>query len=501
VSDPIAELRVRLGEIEDLGIAAGVLGWDQQTMMPPRGAQTRAESLGTLARISHDMFVAPETGRLLEAAAAALNGAEPDGDDLRLVRVTSRRWEKRRRVPTELAAELARAGSIGQEVWTVARRENDFAAFAPYLKRNLELARRYVDCFDSYDCAYDVLLDDYEPEMRTADVRRLFGELRAELVPLIAKVADLPIDDSCLHGRFPIDGQRRLVAGAVALMGFDPAGWRIDDSAHPFATSFGSGDVRITTRWDETYFASALFGAMHECGHGLYEAGIAASLQRTPIGHPDSLGLHESQSRLWENMVGRSREFCIVMAPRIARQFAGEVAALDADTLFRAVNRVKPSLIRVEADEATYALHIVIRFELEQELIDGRLAVADLPAAWNARVKEYLGIEVPSDADGVLQDVHWSAGMIGYFPTYAIGNLIAGQLWARVHEDIPDLRAQIAAGELGALSIWLGDRVHRHGSKYTTTELLARVLGRPIEVQPFVSYLKRKLSDVYRTRL
>ncbi len=501
MSDPIAELRVRLGEIEDLGIAAGVLGWDQQTMMPPRGAHTRAESLGTLARISHDMFVAPETGRLLEAAAAALNGAEPDGDDLRLVRVTSRRWEKRRRVPTELAAELARAGSIGQEVWTVARRENDFAAFAPYLKRNLELARRYVDCFDSYDCAYDVLLDDYEPEMRTADVRRLFGELRAELVPLIAKVADLPIDDSCLHGQFPIDGQRRLVADTVALMGFDPAGWRIDDSAHPFATSFGSGDVRITTRWDEAYFASALFGAMHECGHGLYEAGIAASLQRTPIGHPDSLGLHESQSRLWENMVGRSREFCIVMAPRIARQFAGEAAALDADTLFRAVNRVKPSLIRVEADEATYALHIVIRFELEQELIDGRLAVADLPAAWNARVKEYLGIEVPSDVDGVLQDVHWSAGMIGYFPTYAIGNLIAGQLWARVHEDIPDLRAQIAAGELGALRIWLGDRVHRHGSKYTTTELLARVLGRPIEVQPFVAYLKRKLSDVYRTRL
>ncbi|MGO9752469.1 MAG: carboxypeptidase M32 [Solirubrobacteraceae bacterium] len=501
MSGPITELRVRLAEIEDLGIAAGVLGWDQQTMMPPRGAQTRAESLATLARISHDLFVAPETGRLLQAAAASLNGAEADSDDVRLVRVTSRRWEKRRRVPTELAAELARASSLGQEAWALARRENDFATFAPYLERNLQLARRYVDCFDSFDRAYDVLLDDYEPGIKTADVTRLFSELRAELVPLIATVADLPLDDSCLHGHFPVAAQRTLVAGTVALMGFDPAGWRIDDSTHPFATSFGSGDVRITTRWDETYFASALFGAMHECGHGLYEAGIAPSLQRTPIGHPDSLGLHESQSRLWENMVGRSREFCIVMAPRIARQFGGPTAGLNADTLFRAVNRVKPSLIRVEADEATYALHIVLRFELEQELIEGRLAIAELPAAWDARVKEYLGIDVTSDAKGVLQDVHWSAGMVGYFPTYAIGNLIAGQLWARVHEDIPDLSKQIAAGELGALRTWLGDRVHRHGSKFTTTELLAQAVGGPIEVEPFVSYLKRKLSAVYRTAL
>lgn len=501
MSDPIAELRLRLAEIEDLGMAAAVLSWDQHTMMPPRGAQARAESLATLARISHDLFVAPETGRLLEAAASALDGAEPDSDDVRLIGVTRRRWEKRRRVPTELAAELARAGSLGQETWAVARRENDFAAFAPYLERNLQLARRYVDCFDSFDCAYDVLLDDFEPQMKTADVTRLFGELRGELVPVIAKLADLPLDDSCLHGDFPVEKQRKLVGGALTLMGFDAAGWRLDDSAHPFATSFGSGDVRITTRWDQTYFASALFGAMHECGHGLYEAGIAPSLQRTPIGRPDSLGLHESQSRLWENMVGRSREFCVVMAPRIAQQFGGPVAALDADTLFRAVNRVKPSLIRVEADEATYALHVVMRFELEQELIEGRLAVADLPAAWNARVKRYLGIDVPSDADGVLQDVHWSAGLIGYFPTYAIGNLIAGQLWARVHEDIPDLEAQIAAGELAALRIWLGDRVHRHGSKYATTELLALVVDSSVEVQPFVAYLKRKLSDVYRTRL
>ena len=406
-------------------------------------------------------------------------------------------------MPAELAAELARAGSLGQEAWAVARRANDFAAFAPYLQLNLDLARRYVACFegfDGFDCAYDVLLDDYEPRMKTADVDLLFGELREQLVPLIANVASLTVDDSCLHGHFPVRQQRALVEVALGLMGFDPSGWRVDDSAHPFATSFGSGDVRITTRWDEGYFASALFGAMHECGHGLYEAGVAEALRRTPIGHPESLGLHESQSRLWENMVGRSREFCKVIAPQITQKFDGSLADLDAATLFRAVNRVKPSLIRVEADEATYGLHIVLRFELEQELIEGRLAVADLPEAWNARMERYLAVKVPCDAEGVLQDVHWSGGMFGYFPTYAIGNLIAGQLWAKVHEDVPDLAVQIAAGELGALRSWLGDRVHRHGSKFTTSELLERVVGGPISVDPFIGYLKLKLSSVYEPR-
>ncbi|MGO9974218.1 MAG: carboxypeptidase M32 [Solirubrobacteraceae bacterium] len=501
MTDAVRALRARMADIEDLGFATGVLSWDQQTMMPPRGAEARADALATLTRISHEMFVSAETGRMLDAAASQLTGSEPDGDDGRLVAVVRRRWEKRRRVSSELAADMARAGSLGQEAWTVARRESDFAAFAPYLQRNLELAQRYVDCFDGYECAYDVLLDDYEPQMRTTEVQRLFTELRSELVPLIAKVAALPLDDSCLHGHFPVESQRALVAGVLALMGFDPTGWRLDDSAHPFMTSFGAGDVRITTRWDETFFASALFGAMHECGHGLYEAGIAPSLQRTPIGRPDSLGLHESQSRLWENIVGRGRSFCEVIAPRIARQFGGTLADLDGETLFRAVNRVQPSLIRVEADEATYALHIVLRFELEQELIDGRLTVADLPAAWNARFKQYLDIDVPSYADGVLQDVHWSAGMVGYFPTYALGNLIAGQLWARVREDIPDLETQVAAGELSALRAWLGDRVHRHGSKFPTTELLERVVGGPIQVQPFMSYLKLKLSGVYGTSL
>jgi carboxypeptidase Taq len=495
----LEQLRERLSELVDLRHTTQLLQWDQQTMMPPRGGPARAESLATLERISHDMFVAAETGELLDAAGAELDGAAPDSDDARLVSVVRRRWEKARRVPTELAAELARASSLGQEAWVEARKGSDFAAFAPYLKTNLELARRYVDCFDGYACAYDVLLDDYEPMMTTAEVATLFAGLRSELVPLIAALAQRAdaVDDSCLHGQFPIDRQRHLVSEVVRRMGFDAAGWRMDDAVHPFATSFSSADVRITTRWDETFFPMGLYGAMHECGHGLYEAGIAEQLQRTPLGSAESLGLHESQSRLWENMVGRGRPFCGVLGPRIAELFGGSVAALDGETLYRAVNRVQPSFIRVEADEATYGLHIVLRFELEQELIEGRLPVDELPEVWNARFTEYLGLDVPDDAQGVLQDVHWSAGLIGYFPTYALGNLIAGQLWQKARAGLPALDEQLAAGELSSLREWLREHVHRYGAKFPTGELLERVVGGPISVEPFVSYLKAKLADVY----
>jgi carboxypeptidase Taq len=503
LTEHLKQLRERLAQLEDLRNAAGVLGWDQNTMMPPRGAPARAESLATLERISHDMFVSEETESLLGAAMAELDGAAPDSDDARLVCVTRRRFDKARRVPTDLAAEIARSASVGQEAWAQARRDSDFRAFAPYLKHNLELSRRYVECFDGFDRAYDALLDDFEPGMKTSEVARLFTELRGELVPLISTVLEHrdAVDASPLHGSFPVDRQRLLVDEVVQLMGFDRSGWRLDDTVHPFATGLGSGDVRITTRWDETYFASGLYGAMHECGHGLYEAGVAESLQRTPLGNVDSLGLHESQSRMWENMVGRGRPFCGVLAPRIARLFDGAAAELDQEALYRAVNQIEPSFIRVEADEATYGLHIVLRFELEQELIEQRLSVDELPDAWNARMKQYLGLDVGDDALGVLQDVHWSATLIGYFPTYALGNLIAGQLWERAHRDVADLDAAIGRGELGPLREWLRENVHRHGSKFSAPELLERVVGEPIEVAPFVRYLKAKLSDVYRIEL
>ncbi|HEY4825942.1 MAG TPA: carboxypeptidase M32 [Solirubrobacteraceae bacterium] len=499
MTDAFEELGDRMGELADLRNVSQLLDWDQQTMMPPRGALGRAEAAATIHRISHDMFVSADTGRLIEAAAAELDGAEPDSDRASVVRLSRRRWDKARRVPTRLAADMARAASVGQQAWIAAREESDFVGFMPYLERNFELARRYVDCFDDAACAYDPLLDDFEPGARTADVTRLFDELKTELRTLIVRTGEHAdrVDDSCLHGHFPVERQRELVTWLLGLMGFDYSSWRMDDAVHPFAAGFGNRDVRITTRWDERFLPTSVYGAMHECGHGLYEEGVAESLQRTPLGHPDSLGLHESQSRLWENMVGRGRPFCEVLAPRVAATFDGRVARVDGDSLYRAVNKVMPSLIRVEADEVTYGLHIILRFELEQELVDGRLAVKDLPEAWNARYKEYLGVDVPDDANGVLQDVHWAAGLIGYFPTYALGNLIAGQLFERAHAEMPDLDAQLASGELHGLREWLRERVHQYGAKFSTDELLRRVTGDPIEVGPFVAYLKGKLSHVY----
>ncbi|HEY2160773.1 MAG TPA: carboxypeptidase M32 [Solirubrobacteraceae bacterium] len=499
MTDIVKELRGHLAELTDLRNAVQLLQWDQQTMMPPRGADRRADELATVQRILHERFISAHTGRLLDGADAALNGASGDSDEARLVSVVRRRWEKARRVPSELASELARAASVGQEAWIDARARSDFSAFLPYLEAGLELKHRYVECFADFDEPYDVLLDDFEPGSQTAPVRALFAELKDELVPLIAAVAAHPdaVDDSCLHGSFPLQGQRRLVSDVVKRMGFDPASWRLDDTVHPFATGMGSGDVRITTRWDETFLPMGLFSAMHECGHGLYEAGIGTGLQRTPLGSGEALGLHESQSRMWENMVGRGRPFADYLAPRIAELFAASRSGLDPETFYRAVNRVQPSFIRVESDEATYSLHVILRFELEQELINRRLAVADLPEAWNERFQSYFGLDVPDDAQGVLQDVHWAAGLFGYFPTYAIGNLVAWHLWERVRVDLPDLDDSVSSGELMGLREWLREYVHRHGAKWNAAEVVERVTGASVAVAPFMSYLKGKLGDVY----
>ena len=478
MASPVEDLRFWMAELHDLRDAALVLDWDQNTMMPRRGAEARADALSTLERVRHEKFVSGETGTLIDNAEGVLNGTAPDSDEVRLVKVSRRRWEKARRVPTDLAGRMARAASIGQEAWIAARAANDFSAFAPYLQTNMDLEREYIECFDGYDRPYDVLLDDYEPGMRTADVARLFADLKAELLALIATLSEHAnrVDDSCLHGPFPLDGQRRLVEWTVKQMGFDPEGWRLDDAVHPFATCFGSGTCAITTRWDANYFPTSLFGSMHECGHGLYEEGVGPSLQRSPLARLESLSLHESQSRLWENLVGRGRPFSHQLAPAIAQATDGAVT-IDADTLYRAVNRATPSFIRVEADETTYGLHVVLRFELEQDLIEGRLSVADAPEAWDARFKEYFGLDVPDNRRGILQDVHWSAGLIGYFPTYALGNLIAGQLWERVHRDITDLDSQLEAGELGPAAR-VAARAHTPSRLQVPHSRAARARGR-----------------------
>jgi carboxypeptidase Taq len=494
MSDALTELRERLAEVADLNAAGGLLGWDHQTMMPERAAPQRAEQLGTLGRIVHERFTDDAIGRLLDAARP-----DPGSTDEALVRVTRRDWEKARRVPTELAADLARAGALGHAAWVDARERSDFAAFLPFLRRNVELKLRYVECFDGYDDPYDVLLDDYEEGMTSAEVDALFAELRAGLVPLIAAIAERAdaVDDAPLHGEFPVEGQRTLVRRVVERLGWSADGWRLDEAAHPFATSFGPGDVRLTTRYDPSYVGMALYGAIHEFGHGLYESQVDEALARGPLCEGVSLGVHESQSRLWENVVGRGRPFAGWLHGQLAEVFPKRFGGVSAEAFFRAVNKVQPSLIRVEADEATYGLHIILRFELERAMIAGSVALEELPEAWNARMQEYLGVDVPNDADGVLQDVHWAGGDIGYFATYALGNLISAQLWERVRRDLPDLDSQLAAGDGSALRAWLGSHVHRFGRTYPPRELVARAAGGPIAVEPFLAYLRGKLGPIY----
>ncbi len=489
------------GGIEDLHRALAVLDWDRSTFMPKGGAQQRTEQLATLERIAHERLTCDWTGELLAAAQAEVAGSASDSIEARLVSEARRLYEKQRHVPVELAVARTRASSDGYEIWVAARAENDFSAFRPALERNFELTRDYVACFDGYDDPYDVVLEDFAPDMRTAQVTALLGEMRDRLTPLIGALRGREIDVAPLHARYPVDGQRQLVDRVLRWMGFTDDSWRLDDTVHPFEASFAVTDVRLTTRYAEEYFPMGLYGAMHECGHGLYEAGIAPTLQRTPLGSIRSSAIHESQSRLWENVVGRSRAFADALTPAVAELSGGALSGLDADTLFRAVNSVQPSLIRIEADETTYGLHIVLRFELERSLLAGELDVAELPGAWRDRMRSYLGVEVPSDADGVMQDVHWAAGLVGYFPTYAIGNLIAAQLWEALSVDIPDVDAQLATGRLQEIREWLRERVHRHGSRYTDTELLTQIVGGPVQVTPLIEHLQAKLTEVYGTAL
>lgn len=493
----ILELRERLAELEDLRMAAGLLSWDQQTMMPSRGGPQRADALATLERISHEQFIAAETGRLLQAAGQALTGEDPDSDDACLVRLVQHRWDKARMVPSDLAAEIAKAGSVGQEAWVAARRANDFDAFAPHLERNIALARRYAECFEGFDCAYDALLDDYEPDMTAARVTSLFAELKSELIPLIARVAPLGTGRELLQRNVSVERQRDLVSKVLAMMGFDASGWRLDEAVHPFATSFGATDVRITTRWDESYFPAALFGAMHECGHGLYEAGIAPALQRTALGHGESLGMHESQSRLWENQVARSRGFWRCFEPRLRARFPAQTAGIGAEELYLAINAVAPTPIRVDADEVTYNLHIILRFELEKALFAGTLAVRDLPAAWKEAAASLLGLVPRTDREGVLQDVHWSGGAFGYFPSYCLGNMMAAQLWYRAAALRPGLEEDFARGDFSWLLGWLRENIHARGRRHDALTVIREVTGADLSPAPLVRYLRERYGALY----
>jgi carboxypeptidase Taq len=502
-SSAFDELRRRLGEIHDLSRAASLLAWDERTMMPSAGAGARAETLATLARVRHEMFCAEEIGRLTEEVRSGPDGDAEPGESIAadLARVVSRDWEKARRVPAELRAELARASSIAENAWVEAKRESDYAMLLPHLERNVELTQRFADCYEGFpgfSHPYDPLLDEYEPEMTTEAMRGVLSELRDGLVPLVREAA--PDGEAAaggedpFHGEFEADAQRGLVRELISELPFPEGSWRLDPTEHPFAISIGVGDVRLTTRYDEGNLGLALFSALHEAGHGLYESGVDPELARTPLAKPRSLGLHESQSRLWENWVARGGPYLERLLPRLRERFPGGFDRVTPAELERAANKVERSLIRIEADEVTYNLHILIRFELELEIFEGQLSLADLPQAWNARYRDYLGLDVPDDAHGVLQDVHWAGGAFGYFPTYSLGNVIAGQLWEAASRDLGDLPARIGQGDLGSLGEWLRERVHRHGRRLSPAQILERAGCGPLSVEPLLGHLRERVA-------
>ncbi|MEA2293299.1 MAG: carboxypeptidase Taq, partial [Solirubrobacteraceae bacterium] len=489
--------RAQLAELMDLHGAAALLAWDQNTYMPPGGADARADQLATLERLWHARLVDPALARLLDALEPWAAGIDPDGDDARLIRVARRDHEKAVRVPEALAVGMAREGARGYAAWIAARETGDFGRFRDPLARQVELRREYAACFPEAAHPYDVLLDDFEPGMTTAEVRPLFEALVTALKPLVADAADA--DDAepmngVFAGDFAVDAQRAALESILGELGFDRRHWRLDASPHPFAQSPGHGDIRITSRYRSDDLAFSLYSGLHEFGHGLYDANLGPELRRTPLHECASLGIHESQSRTWENLVGRSRPFCGWLLPHLQRLLPG-FDGLSADALYRGVNAVQRTLIRTEADETTYNLHVALRMDLELALLEARLEVDDLPAAWATGMRDLLGLEVPDDARGVLQDVHWAQGSFGYFPTYTLGNLMAAQLWQQVREDLPDLDERIGAGEFRPLRDWLREHVHRHGRKYTQRELLRRATRQELSVEPFLEYLRAKLVD------
>jgi carboxypeptidase Taq len=489
-SPPALErLKVLLAELEDLSNAEQLLDWDSRVFMPHGGAAARAHVSATLAELIHRRLVVDEVGELLETLAPA---ADDDSVDAALVRRTRRYWERAIRVPADLAAEIAHSNGVAVAAWDEAKAASDFASFAPHLERQLELKLRYIACFPDSESAYDVMLDEYEEGTTAAEVTDVFARLKPELVQLV-EARDRSADESVLAGPFPLEGQRRAGLRILDAFGWTEASWRLDETPHPFASKPGHGDIRLTTHTSEESLTS-LFSTMHEFGHGVYEFDVDAAFARTPLGHGTSSAIHESQSRMWENLVGRSAGFWRWFYPELQAVFPDALDSVSEDAFVREVSAIRPGLIRGDADEVTYGLHIILRFELEQELLAGTVSVADLPEAWNARMREYLGVEVPDDAHGVLQDMHWSTGLFGYFPTYQLGNVISVQIWERAVDDLGDLEEQFARGEFAPLREWLRDQIYRHGSRYPPRELLRRVTGSDLDPDPYLRYLKTKFG-------
>jgi len=488
-------LRERLGSFHALSKAADVLEWDQEVVMPRAGGASRALQYGAVRRAAHESLIAPETQRLIGALSARLSNPDDESDDAALWRWAEREFRRRRSQSAALVEELARATARAQDVWLDARAKSDFALFRPELEKVLELKRRQAEALAPAGDLYDAWLEEFEPGMTTKDVDRLFAELEPGLSAL-AKAAAARGRESlpdALRGRFDLGRQRELGEAAARLIGFDFERGRLDASAHPFSSGISLGDVRLTTRYREEDPFSALFGTLHEAGHGIYEQRVDRALSDTPLCGGSTMALHESQSRLFENLVGRGKPFWTAFLPRLHALFP-QTASLDVAQILAAINRSEPSFIRVEADELTYSLHILLRYDLERRLLSGKLRAAELPEAWNAGMQARLGVTPPDDARGVLQDIHWSSGLFGYFPTYAIGNMISVQLYDAAVQKSPEIPDRLSRGDAAPLLGWLREHVHRHGRKFSAETVVRRAARAPISAAPYLAYLSAKFA-------
>ena len=492
----LAEFKLEMGILNDLGAAADLLSWDQDTYMPSGAAAGRGQQLATLHSIHHARLTSERVSDLLAALESA--GLPADSPERAMVREARRHADRARSVPARLVEELARRSSSARVAWSRARAEDRFELFAPELAEMFALKREEADAVGG-GSRYDALLDEYEPGATAAGLAELFEPLRVEQVGLLEAIRASGVQHPAgmLERGYPVAAQRDLCLRTVAAFGYDLDRGRLDVTLHPFATTIGGDDVRITTRYDEHFLNTALFDAMHEAGHAMYEQGIDPAYHRTPLASGASLGVHESQSRLWENLVGRSLPYWQGAYPALQAAFPAQLGEVALADFYRAINRVEGSLIRVEADEVSYNLHVLVRFELELALLQGDLAVADLPGAWNELYGEYLGLAPASDADGCLQDIHWAAGLIGYFPTYALGNLMSAQLAAAARRAEPHLDEALSAGDFAPLLAWLRVNVHRHGCRYRPEELLAQATGSGLSAGPYMTYLREKYGELY----
>lgn len=498
MAEVLDRLKTRLADVNNLYRASAVLGWDQQTYMPPGGAEARGEQLATISRLAHEIFSAPETGELLAAAADEVESLPAESVPSSLVRVAQRDYELAVKVPQDLIAEIRRHNTRAHQIWVEAREKQDFTIFQPCLERTVELSRELAEYLGYEEHPYDALLDEYEPGMRASQVQSIFATLKQELVPLVAAISERldHVDDSVLHQTFDEAKQEAFGRMIITRFGYDFTRGRQDRTIHPFETTFSRNDVRITTRFEPDFLNPALFGTFHEAGHGLYEQGVSEDLEGTLLARGASLGLHESQSRMWENVVGRSRRFWTFFFPLLQETFPEQFSTISLDTFYGAINRVHPSFVRVEADEVTYNLHIMLRFEMEMEMLTGAYPVSEARTVWNDRMQSYLGITPPNDTLGILQDVHWTS-TLGYFPTYSLGNILSIQLFETALAEKPEILSEIESGRFDTLRAWLTDRVYHHGRIFEPVDLIERVTGEPLQSRSYMRYLRTKYGEIY----